>query len=81
MNIVQAYIEKENPILLRIVQKTGLPIDIARIDYNAPVIPGFLAIESQDIRHVTQYIAFDNIASFTVLAEEIPNIVQAFEYQ
>ncbi len=70
----------ENPVLLRIVQKVGLPIDGARIDYNAPVISGFLAIESTDIRHVTNYIALDNIASFSVLSEEIPNIVTAFSH-
>lgn len=68
----------ENPILLRIVQKVGFPIDGARVNYEAPTIAGFLAIESQDVRHATQYIALDNIASFTVLTEESYNITAAF---
>ena len=68
----------EKPILLNIVQKTGLRIDGARVQWQAPEIAGFLAIESQDVRHATQYIALDNIASFTVLNEEICNITSSF---
>lgn len=68
----------EKPILLRIVQKVGFPIDGARINWQAPEIAGFLPIESQDVRHATQYIALDNIASFTVLNEEACNIIGSF---
>jgi hypothetical protein len=68
----------EKPILLNIIQKTGLRIDGARVQWQAPEIAGFLAIESQDVRHATQYIALDNIASFTVLNEEICNITSSF---
>lgn len=68
----------DKPILLSIVQKTGLRIDGARVQWQAPQIDGFLAIESQDIKHATTYIALDNIASFTVLNEEICNITSSF---
>lgn len=68
----------DKPILLSIIQKTGLRIDGARVQYQAPQIAGFLAIESQDIRNATQYIALDNIASFTVLNEEACNIIGSF---
>lgn len=66
------------PIILRIVQKTGYPIDGARVQWQAPPIDGFLAIESQDVRNATQYIALDNIASFTVLNEEACNLLGSF---
>ena len=83
MEVVQigGYEKPENPIILRIVQKVGFPIDGARVNYEAPTIAGFLAIESQDVRHATQYIALDNIASFTVLTEESYNITAAFPVQ
>lgn len=68
----------EKPVLLRIVQKTGYPIDGARVQWQAPQIDGFLAIESPDIKHATTYIALDNIASFSVLNEEICNILSSF---
>lgn len=68
----------DKPILLSIVQKTGLRIDGARLQWRAPEIDGFLAIESQEIKHATQYIALDNIASFTVLNEEAGNILSSF---
>ena len=55
MKVVQVggYEKPENPILLRIVQKVGFPIDGARVNYEAPTIAGFLAIESQDVKHAT----------------------------
>ena len=68
----------DKPILLSIVQKTGLRIDGARLQWEAPQIAGFLAIECQDIRHATTYIALDNIASFSVLNEEAVNITGSF---
>jgi len=68
-----------NPILLKIVPKKGDTIYGARIEYNSPKLAGFLAIEDQDTPHATTYIAFDNIASFTVLNAETPNIVYAFD--
>ena len=68
----------DKPILLRIVQKTGYPIDGARVQWQAPTIDGFLAIESPDIKHATTYIALDNIASLSVLNEEICNITSSF---
>ena len=71
--------EYEKPILLRIIRKVGYPIDGARINYDVPQIYGFLAIDSQDVKHATEYIALDNIASFTVLNEESPSITAAFE--
>ena len=68
----------DKPILLSIVQKTGLRIDGARLQWQAPQIAGFLAIESQDLKHATTYIALDNIASFSVLDAEADNIVDCF---
>ncbi len=68
----------DKPIILRIVQKTGYPIDGARVQWQAPQIDGFLAIESPDVRNATQYIALDNIASFTVLNEETCNLLVSF---
>lgn len=64
----------DKPIILRLTLKCGLPIDGARVQYEAPEIPGFLPIESQDYKNATQYIALDNIASFTALNEELCNI-------
>jgi len=68
----------DKPILLRITQKTGEVIDGARLQWQAPKIDGFLAIESKEITHATTYIALDNIASFSVLDEEIINIMDSF---
>lgn len=68
----------DKPIILRIVQKTGYPIDGARIQWQAPQIDGFLAIESPDVYKATEYIALDNIASFTVLDEEACNLLGSF---
>ena len=68
----------ENPILLKLTPKTGLPLDGVRINYNVPTIQGFLALESPDVKYATLYISLDNIASFTVLDEESFNIQAAF---
>ena len=72
------YCSDDRPILLKIIQKTGYPIDGARIQWQAPQIDGFLAIESQEYKNATQYIALDNIASFTLLNEETGNIINTF---
>jgi len=68
----------EKPILLKIVLKKGSAIDGARLQLDVPKIPGFLAIESQSIKHATDYIALDNIASFSVIDYEAPNIRGCF---
>ena len=65
----------DKPILLEIVQVKGEPIIGARVQWEAPEIPGFLAIESQEVKGATQYIALSNIASFTVINEEACNVV------
>lgn len=65
----------EKPILLEIVQVKGEPIIGARVQIEAPNIPGFLAIESQDVKGATQYIALSNIASFTAINEEVCNVI------
>ena len=66
------------PIILKIIPKVGYPIEGARVQYEAPQIDGFLAIESQEIKNTTTYIAIDNIASFSVLNEEACNITAYF---
>jgi len=71
-------VNMDKPILLKIIQKTGYPIDGARLQYEAPQIDGFLAIESQMTKHATCYIALDNIASFEVLDDEAINVTGAF---
>lgn len=68
----------DKPILLEIVPVKGEPITGARVQYEAPEIPGFLAIESPDVKGATQYIAYSNIASFTVINEEAYNVVSSF---
>ena len=68
----------EKPILLKIVLKKGATIDGARLQLNAPKLPGFLAIESQEYKRATTYIALDNIASFTLIDDEACNIRFAF---
>ena len=68
----------EKPILLKIVLKKGASIEDARLQLEAPKIPGFLALESQNIRHATDYIALDNIASFTLMDCETVNIRRCF---
>ena len=68
----------EKPILLKIALKKGDTILGARLQIEAPKIPGFLAIESQDYKRATTYIALDNIASFTLIDDEAPNIRQSF---
>ena len=68
----------EKPILLKIILKKGESIDGARLQIEAPYIPGFLAIESQKIKYATTYIALDNIASFTLLNDEACNIRFSF---
>ncbi len=66
------------PIILKIIPKVGYPIDGARVQYEAPKIAGFLAIESQEIKNTTTYIAIDNIASFSVLNDEAGNVAPYF---
>lgn len=68
----------EKPILLKIILKKGSAIDGARLQLEVPKIPGFLAIESQDVKHATTYLALDNILSFSVIDYETPNIVRCF---
>lgn len=68
----------EKPILLSIKLKTGDSIDGARLQWTAPQIAGFLAIEHGYLKGVTTYIALDNIASFEVLDDEIYNILDSF---
>ena len=68
-----------NPILLNIKLKKGETIYAAHIEYGAPKIAGFLAIEDKQTPNATTYVALDNIASFTVLNAEAPNIPYAFE--
>ncbi len=68
-----------NPILLKIVPKKGATIYAAKIAYDSPKLAGFLAIESPNTPNATDYIALDNIASFSVLNAETPNIVYAFD--
>lgn len=68
----------DKPILLEIVPIKGEPITGARVQYEAPEIPGFLAIESQEVKGATQYIAYSNIATFTVINEEAYNITSSF---
>lgn len=70
--------QRENPILLTLVQKSGETMYKVRINCEVPTIKGFLAIENQDIKHSTKYIALDAIESFTVLDEEARNITSAF---
>ena len=71
-------VNMDKPILLDIVLHTGYRIDGARVECDAPKIAGFLAIESPDIKHATKYISISNIASFTVLNEEVCNIIGSF---
>lgn len=66
------------PIILKIIPKVGYPIEGARVQYEAPQIDGFLAIESQEIRNTTTYIAIDNIACFSVLDDEARNVADFF---
>lgn len=68
-----------NPVLLDIIQHTGEPISGARLNLNAPTIPGFIAIENPHIRHSTKYIRLGNIASFSILDQEIENVVGSFK--
>lgn len=70
-----------NPILLKIIRKKGETVHGAEIQYNAPQINGFLAIRNPNLAHSTEYIAFDNIASFTVLDAEACNVRSAFDYR
>ena len=69
---------RENPILLSLVMTSGETLYKVRINCEVPTIEGFLATESQDIKHSTKYIALDSIESFTVLDEETHNITAAF---
>lgn len=65
----------DKPILVEIVRYKGDKITGARVQHEAPEIPGFLAIESPEIKGATQYIALSNIADFTAIDEELCNIV------
>ena len=68
-----------NPILLKIIRKKGEPLHAAEIDYHAPTIEGFLPVVNQNLANSTEYIAFDNIAGFTVLNAEACNVRSAFD--
>jgi len=68
----------DKPILLNIILQNGLRIDGARLQFEAPTISGFLAIEDPEVKTATTYIALSNIATFSVLNEEICNILSSF---
>ena len=78
MEIVQVDIAREKPILLELKLKDGSLWDCVIINHEVPTIKGFLAIESQDTKFTTKYIALDTIESFSVLDREICNIVGSF---
>ena len=68
-----------NPILLKIIRKKGETLHGAQIEYSAPRIDGFLAVVNPNLANSTEYIAFDNIASFTLLNRESCNVRIAFD--
>lgn len=69
--------KSENPILLDMKLNTGEIVRGVRVNYEAPQIAGFLAIEGEVI-HTTRYIALSAITSFSVVTEEAFNILGAF---
>lgn len=65
--------QHEKPIIDEIILVTGEKIEDARLQIEAQRLPGFIAIESQQLREATEYISHSAILSFTIRNEELMN--------
>ncbi len=61
----------EKPTIEEIIFVSGEIINDARLEVDAPALPGFMAITSQELKESTQYIALSSIQSFTMKNKEI----------
>lgn len=62
---------KQKPKIEEIIFVSGEIITNARLEIDAPALPGFLAIISKDLKESTQYIALSSIQSLTIKNNEI----------
>lgn len=61
----------QKPKIEEIIFLSGEIINDAQIEIDAPTLPGFLAIVSQELKESTQYIALSSIQSLTMKNKEI----------
>lgn len=61
----------DKPKIEEIIFVSGEIINDARLEVDAPALPGFVAIVSQDLKEATQYVALSSIQSFTMKNKEI----------
>ena len=59
------------PKIEEIIFLSGEILNDVQIEIDAPTIPGFMAIVSQDLSKATAYIALGSIQSITMKNEEI----------
>lgn len=61
----------QKPKIEEIIFVSGEIINDARLEVDAPALPGFMAIVSQDLKEATQYVALSSIQSLTMKNKEI----------
>lgn len=61
----------DKPMIERIVFVNGEIINNARLEVDAPALPGFMAIVSSASSEATQYVALSTIKSITMKNKEI----------
>lgn len=61
----------EKPKIEEIIFLSGEIINDAIIETDAPTLPGFMALVSQELKQATQYVALSSIQSLTMKNNEI----------
>lgn len=61
----------EKPMIREIILVTGEIINDAILETDAERIPGFLAIQSQQYKETTEYIALSAVSSMAIKNEEL----------
>lgn len=61
----------DKPKIEEIIFVSGEIINDARLEVDAPALPGFMAIVCQELSEATQYIALSSIQSLTMKNKEI----------
>lgn len=70
----------EKPIIDEIILLSGESFVDARLEIEAPRVPGFMAIESQRLKDSTEYIALTAISSLTIKNDELRKTSPAYYF-
>lgn len=63
--------KSDKPKIEEIILDSGEVINSARLEVDAPALPGFMAIMSSEYREATRYVALSSILSITIKNREI----------